>query len=180
MKSVESKIKSKYSKFFNESNSITFKNIGEYYLRTATVLKKKHISSEKQFKLLIRNIQKRLFISIECELILKSYYLKRGYCINKPIDCKRNNIIFLHEYNKINFSGFQNDETYTFYYLIDNLKKVKTCSFPKKIVKGFKNAKDLRNKEAYLAVYLHNFDPSNYDDDENCFKPFYNEDFSKK
>ena len=83
--SIESDIKKQYAKFFTQSDYSVFKSMAEYYLRKAAVLKTRDIERDEAFRLLLRNVQKRLFIGIGCELLLKSFFLLNDYCINLPM-----------------------------------------------------------------------------------------------
>jgi hypothetical protein len=71
--SIEADVKQQYAKFLTRSDSSVFKLMAEFYLRKAAILKTKDIESDETFKLLLRNVQKRLFIGIGCELLLKSF-----------------------------------------------------------------------------------------------------------
>lgn len=83
--SIEQEIKNQYAKFFEISDWNTFKTASEYYLQNAAKVLTRDIKYESRaLKLLRRNVQKRLYIGIACELLLKSLYLRKGYCINKP------------------------------------------------------------------------------------------------
>jgi len=79
---VVNEIKSQYARALWSSDWLYFKQIAEYYLKVAARLKKTDIKSGSK-NLLLRNAQKRLFLGIGCELLLKAFYLKEGYCINK-------------------------------------------------------------------------------------------------
>lgn len=57
--------------------------MADYYLRGATGLRNNDIDIHVSYKLLVRNAQKRLFIGIGCKLLLKAFFLKYGYGINK-------------------------------------------------------------------------------------------------
>ena len=87
---IVNEIKKQYARKLTMTDSRRFKEVGEFYLESAAKLKKKDMRSSK-YKLLLRNSQKRLFIGIGCELLLKAYFLKHGYCINKghyPLDSR--------------------------------------------------------------------------------------------
>ncbi len=120
--SIEQDIKSQYAKIFLQKDWKLFKKTAEYYFQTAATLKKKNITSVDNH-LLLRNIQKRLFLGIGGELLIKAYYLKNGCYINKPIDTntiKSKKIKFTEcELEKIN-----EKETFSFNELIDNLNKI--------------------------------------------------------
>jgi hypothetical protein len=177
-KSIEGTIKDQYSRFFTSDDISAFKSIAEYYLRQATKLKKKDIEIEAEFlRLWVRNIQKRLYIGMGCELLLKSYFLKCGYCINKPIS--KGTTKPPYRIQDINPAEFKVDDTFTFNELLDQLPKIICFSDHSQIMKGLKIAKVFRNKEGHIAVYWHKFDPQNYKDIEAALTSFYREAFSQ-
>lgn len=94
MADIESEIKAQYARFFEGNDWHGFKKVAEYYLKTAAELKKSDVKTLESCKLLIRNIKKRLFIGIGCELILKAFYLKSGYVINKPKNREDSNRLY--------------------------------------------------------------------------------------
>ncbi|HVU93730.1 MAG TPA: hypothetical protein VHE34_00840 [Puia sp.] len=93
MASIESTIKQQYAKVFKKQDWESFKLIADFYFRKAATLKRKDIDIDETFKLLTRNIQKRLYLGIGCELLVKSCYLKNGFTINTPIDIKKGKLI---------------------------------------------------------------------------------------
>jgi hypothetical protein len=174
---VEQEVKAQYAKFFESKDWPAFKKVAEYYLQTAASLKKRDIVFDQPFKLLLRNVQKRLFIGIACELLLKSFYLKRGYCINKPKHKLQTSPPY--KLDAINQCDFREDDTYETNFLIDHLKGVHQFNNHDRIIRGFKVAKVFRNKEAHIAVYSHDFDQTNYTDVEAALTAFYEEAFSE-
>lgn len=179
MSSIESQIKAQYTKFFVKKDWHTFKTVADYYLKTAAQLKKKDITGEKS--LLIRNIQKRLFIGIGCELLLKAFYLNEGYCINKPVNRRNDRRNWRpSRFNQIARADYETDYTCTMNELIDNLGKIHTFKENKLVIQGFKIAKVFRNKEGHIVVFRHEFDPQNYTDIEMALTEFYREAFSQK
>lgn len=180
MISIESQIKDQYKKYFVQKDWYKFKNMAEYYLETAVHLKKKDINPSYSLKLLIRNVQKRLFIGIGCELLLKSFYLKNGYCINRVIDRRRHMRNFPFLLKGIDWTKFKEDDTHTMNDLIDHIHRIKTFTHKKEIIKGFKIAKVFRNKEGHIIVWWHKFVDSNYTDIETALKYFYEEAFNEE
>jgi hypothetical protein len=177
MTDIETTIQKEYAKFFEQHDWFKFRQIAEYYLREAVFLQTDHINN-RILKLLIRNIQKRLFIGVACELLLKALYLKSGYCINRPR--KGISAAWPHKFSEINRDDFSAEHTYEFNYLIDHLKDICTFSQTNEVIKGLKIAKVFRNKEAHTVVYWHEFDPDDYSAIETCLSALYQEGFSKK
>lgn len=58
--------------------------MADYYFKKAALLRKRDIRVSGQNGLLILNIQKRLFLGVGGELLVKAFYLKRGYIVNSP------------------------------------------------------------------------------------------------
>lgn len=84
-RSIESEINEQYEDFFKSDDWSTFKYAADYYLNNAAMILKKDIDyCDDRLKLMFRNIQKRLYIGIACEFLLKAIFLKHGYVINKP------------------------------------------------------------------------------------------------
>lgn len=118
--SVEQNIKNQYAKFFKESDWNIFKTAAEYYLQNAARVLTSDIKYEaKVLKLLRRNVQKRLYIGIACELLLKSLYLKNGYCINKPKRDKKISMQYPYRLSQINKCDFDITETFAFNKLME-------------------------------------------------------------
>jgi hypothetical protein len=107
------KAKDKFVRFLCQSDWLAFKTMAEYYLRSAAELKNKDIKAPDSLKLWFRNSTKRLFLGIGCELLLKSFYLKEGYCINKPKQKGIKNIP-THKFDAIDLNNFDHKDTYTF------------------------------------------------------------------
>lgn len=176
MTSIEKEIKGQYAKVFKKTDWESFKLIAEYYLTRAATLKRKDIEVEDTFKLLIRNIQKRLFLGIGCELLVKACYLKHGYVINKPKDKTKGTVI---KSSNIKVAELEAEDTFTLSPLIDNLKKVVTFTNWTIIEKGLKILKVFRNKEGHVAVLWHRYKAQNYRDVESALTLFYKEAFEE-
>jgi hypothetical protein len=166
--SIEQEIKAQYAKFFEKGDWYIFKTAAEYYLENAARVIKSDIMYEVEaLKLLRRNVQKRLYIGIACELLLKSLYLKNGYCINKP---KRNREIiekYPYRFSEINKDDFDVTDTFAFNKLMDGFYEVIDLGSEKETVdKAFRIAKVFRNKEGHVAVLWHEYNPENYRDIE--------------
>jgi len=114
--SIESKVKLEFSKVFKRSDYSLFKYlVDEYFVLTST-LKIKDLKFKGDKNLLIRNIQKRLHFGIAEELLIKSFYLKCGYYINKSYS--RKSVIC--RFNDSTESDINPNETYTFNQSIQN------------------------------------------------------------
>ena len=173
------KVKDEFVRFLYQSDWLAFKTMAEYYLQSAAKLKKKDIRAPHSLKLWIRNSTKRLFLGIGCELLLKSFYLKEGYCINKPKQ-KGIKAIPTYKFDAIDPNNFDHRDIYTFGPLIDNLKTIRKFQNQAQIQKGFSIAMVFRNKEGHTTFITHNFDRLNYTDIETGIIFFYQEAFNEK
>jgi len=183
--SLESDVKQQYAKFFTGSDSPVFKLIAEYYLRKAAILKTKDIDSDETYKKLLRNVQKRLFIGIGFELLLKAFFLRNGYCINTPQRGYKHPNNPPHLMKDVPRDNFDIDNTFTFSQLIDQLPRTalfinSSLDERDKITKALKIAKVFRNKEGHVATLWHGYDSTNYSDIENGLVIFYKMAFSQK
>lgn len=171
MVSIEQGIKKQYAKFLKREDWPTFKKFADYYFETAAHLRTKDVNISDPFKLLARNIQKRLFLGIGTELLIKAFYLKNGYGINKPNNGKD----ILYKFDTVNPDDYKADDTYTINFLIQEMSNGRVSEFMKdeQILKGFRTAKVFRNKEGHVAVNFHTFDRSNYADIEKALISFY-------
>jgi hypothetical protein len=183
--SLESDVKSQYAKFFMESDSFAFRLMAEFYLQKAATLKKRDIDTNEAFKLLLRNVQKRLFIGIGCELLLKALFLRNGYCINIPVS--KNAVPGNPPYlvKNVQEANFDIGNTLTFNKLIEQLPKTaifNNCSPDEKdkIMRALKTAKVFRNKEGHVVTLWHKYDPTNYGDIEKGLAIFYEKAFSQR
>lgn len=176
MLSIEKSIKRQYAKVFKKTDWKSFKIIAEYYLSKAAILKRKDIDTDDTFKLLIRNIQKRLFLGIGCELLVKSCYLKYGYSINKPKDKAKGTVI---QFSTVKITDLEPEETFTLSPLIDNLTRVTNFTDWPTVEKGLKILKVFRNKEGHVAVLWHEYKAQNYRDIEAAIKLFYQDVFNE-
>ncbi len=174
-KSIERAIKDQYAKIFTKNDWLIFKSAAEYYFETASKILKKDIKyGTAGLKLLRRNVQKRLYIGIAYELLLKAIFLKNGYCINKAKDRKTTKGD-LHKLLKIKTADFKDDDTLSFAQLMDQLNKIIDFGAEKKVIdKGLRIAKVFRNKEGHVVVHWHDYDPENYRDIESSLIAFYN------
>lgn len=177
--SIEEEIKEQYSKIFRSPDSITFKLMADFYFENAAKILKKDISIRDPYKLMGRNIQKRLFIGIGTELLLKSLFLKNEYCINKvkkkttPNPNKPTKFVTIKDESILNPS-----DTYTLNSLIDNLPEL--LSKKEFYEKGLKISKVFRNKEGHVASLWHKADKNNYSEIEKSIIYIYKEGFDEK
>lgn len=186
--SVESELKQQYSKVFRKKDYRAFKIMADYYLKNAAIIKKKDINIDKKFRLMGRNIQKRLFIGIGVELLLKAVFIKNGFCINRV---KKNQTpdpgkpqLF---YDGQDLDIINANDTYSLNYFIDNFNDVieliaasvndETLT---SIRKGLIIAKIFRNKEGHVAVFSHVPDLDNYLDIENSIINIYKIGFNER
>ena len=177
MTTIEKSIKDQYAKVFKKKDWENFKLIADYYLNKAATLKRKDIDINDNLKLLVRNIQKRLFLGIASELLIKACYLKCGYVINKPKDT--NNKSILTKFSSIKVSALNADDTFTLGPLLGKLNKITTFTQWSEIEKGFKILKVFRNKEGHVATIWHKFNPQNYRDIETSIKLLYKDVFNE-
>ena len=177
---IEPEIKKQYSKIFNCSDWKTFKLMADYYFETAAKLLTKDIGIDEPFKLMGRNIQKRLFLGIGTELLLKALFLKNNYCINRVKKKKTPNPKRPIVFEAIKDTEILNPaDTFTLSILIDNISEIITSSDQKALEKGLKIAKVFRNKEGHVAVLWHKPVRQNYTDIENSIIEIYEKGFNE-
>ncbi len=172
-------IKSQYARILQQKDWPQFKKIAEYYLKEAARLKMKHIEVRSD-KRLLRNSIKRLYLGIGCELLIKSFYLKEGYCINKFTKNFTGKNSPTQKLSDLNGSDINDRDTFTLDPLINNLNKISDFNSHGEIKRGFKIAMVFRNKEGHVTYPTHEFDERNYRDIENAVKSFYKEAFGKR
>jgi len=116
-------IKSQYARLLEKKDWRQFKEIAEYYLKVAACLKNKDTGA-KNNKLLLRNSQKRLYLGIGCELLIKAFYLKEGYCINKFKREFSGQKLPIHKLSSLKKTDIDHKNTFTLDALINNLNKI--------------------------------------------------------
>jgi hypothetical protein len=178
MGSVESSVKHQFARVFRDSDWRLFKKIADSYFRQAAFLLKHHLSVSPDLKLLVRNSQKRLFIGVGTELLLKALYLKNGYAINRP-ESGNKALKFPFTLKGAVGQHLLEDETFQLGILIDHLENVVALNDSKTILKGLKIAKVFRNKEGHVVTTSHAFDPSNYRDVESALRELYRDAFDE-
>lgn len=179
MRSIEATLKGQYARFFTRSDWQELKAIAELYLETAAKLRTKDVIPA-TMKLLFRNIQKRLFLGIACELLLKALYLKCGYCINKPKQGLTIHGKFPYKLSDVRTEDFDEADTFTLDRLIQGIRIVHSFNEYDNLVKGLRTAKVFRNKEGHVAVFWHRFDPQNYRDIAEAIRILYREGFRQE
>lgn len=189
MSDIVNTIKDQYARFLDVQDWQAFIFIAEYYLRKSTQSKIKHVYRTLETTgmkipprkkiLRLRNAEKRLFIGIGCELLVKAIYLKKGYCINKPLNGNNIASIPTHKIKNIDRTKFNQRNTFTFGSLIDHLKTVHTFKNHDKVIKGLKIAMTFRNKEGHVTFPRHKFNPQNYSDIEYTLTQIFDEVFEK-
>ena len=154
--SPEQQIKDQYAVLFDNKNWRLFKKTAEYYLDTAAHLKTADLRPCEN-PLQIRNSQKRLFLGIGCELLVKSFFLKEGYCIhpfNREFRDKKNDPKWcakLHRLSDLNVVDLDHRSTLTFNILIDHLRSL--TRFSQAILTSLTIAKVFRNKEGHCTTF---------------------------
>jgi len=132
--------------------------------------------------LLIRNVRKRLFLGVGCELLLKAAFLKQGYAINKLRKGKEsqnlNALVALRPDTR--YDEFDPDETHKFDHLINWIPKIIPTPQSSDVTIGMKVAKVLRNKEGHVATPSHRYEEDSYRAVEAALKSVYREIFGVK
>lgn len=174
--SIEQEIKRQFARVFRGADSPLFKETADYYFRRAATLKRADIQAQSNVTLLIRNIQKRLFIGIGTELLLKALYLRNDFAINKP----RNppDFRFPIPLRQARDADLLEDNTYTLNELIDGLPKLGRHFSA--FLLGLKIAKVFRNKEGHVVTPQHTFVRAHYTDIERALTGIYECGFSER
>tara|TARA_B100002051_G_scaffold272974_1_gene310777 strand:+ start:990 stop:1613 length:624 start_codon:yes stop_codon:yes gene_type:complete len=178
---TEQRIKNQYSKVFSLDDYIPFKQAADYYFNFAATIKKRDIPASDNLKLWFRNIQKRLYIGIGTELLLKALYLKNNYNINRPKQNKKDlKIKFPEKIPNLNSLDLNPNDTYTLSQLINKLDVV----IPKRseydeIIDGLNICKVFRNKEGHIAVHYHDFIKDDFRKIEYSIKKIYQTGFNE-
>jgi hypothetical protein len=176
---ITNEIKLQYAAIWDSTNSSWFKQVAEYYLEVAAYLKGRNIKQRTTQlpSLLLRNSQKRLYLGIGCELLIKSFYLKNGYCINLFKDKFAGRKIPTHKLADINNQDINQYKTFTLDQLINHLPDVGINS--PQIKRGFQIAREFRNKEGHITSRTHLFDDENYKDIQKTIVSFYDVGFGQ-
>jgi hypothetical protein len=174
MPSIEQITKQQFAKVFAVTDWRLFKVAAEYYLKTAAFIKKRDINVQAKHQLLIRNSQKRLFIGIGIELLLKAAYLKHGYLINRggglPIP------FTVQQAKDIPLDA---DQTFGLNDLIEHLGKVLSIPRGSNVRDGLKIAKVFRNKEGHSVTAIHAYQSDEYRKIEQALIELYSLSFNQ-
>lgn len=173
MPTVEEEVKQQFARLFVSNDAGLFKRMAEYYLRHAAFLQTSDINVAQDLKLLARNCQKRLFIGIGTELLLKAIYLQNGFSINRVKDGQPGAPTFPFTFDQIAAFAQIPDRTYMLDQLIDRLHLIPSLASLRGIARGLRIAKVFRNKEGHSVLPTHAFNPSNYRDIENALVALY-------
>ena len=177
--SIEPSIKSTFTKLFVQNDWKLFKTTADYYFKRSAHLVRSDIGLTGNSSLLFRNIQKRLFLGIGGELLLKAYFLKEGYIINTPRDRKTyRNADYMR--GTIPDAELDKDNTFTFGPLLDVFHRVSALSHQTEIKNALAILKVFRNKEGHVVTRKHAYKPSVYREIENGLRFFYEEGFSQR
>ena len=179
MASVEQTTRANFARVFVRSDWRLFKTVAEFHLERAAHLRKadmKHIPQI--WRLLARNAQKRLFIGIGTELLLKALYLRHGFGINKPTDSARG-LAFPFKAAQVASADLARDQTYMLNDLIQNLSKVPAIGRLGALDRGLRIAKVFRNKEGHVVLPTHRFNPQDYRDVEQSLVGLYSRGFNQ-
>lgn len=179
--SLEQKLKSDFKSVFSLKDWKLFKICADRYFATAATIKKRDINrneiifsnkGKKDARLLFRNKRKRLFIGLGCELLIKAYYLKSGFYINKPVN-KRGRGKTAFKFTELDSKYIDQETTIKFDDLIKGLAELERKSQNKKRVKidseitnSLIIAKIFRNKEAHIITEGHKYNSNDYDEIE--------------
>ena len=179
--SIERSIKDQYAKFFEKTDWNIFKESADYYFETAAKILNKDIQyGEEYLKLLRRNVTKRLYIGIGCELLIKAIYLKNGFCINKLRKGKKLQNPYPYKIADIDKNDFKDDDTLSLNQLIQKLFDIEDYGEEKSsIEKGLRISKVFRNKEGHVVVLWHGFEAQNYRDIETSLIGIYRNSFNE-
>ena len=175
--SIERSTKQQFAKLFRQHDWRLFKNVADCYLKQAAYLRKKNIVATEDLALLIRNSQKRLFIGVGIELLVKALYLKLGYAINKPSVGERPKAPLL--WSDAENLELKDDDTFTLSQLIEWLDKVIVLDKKNVIDRGLRIAKVFRNKEAHIVTPKHAFKATSYRQIESALRELYRQGFNE-
>jgi hypothetical protein len=173
MPSVEQEVKQQFAKVFIRQDWLLFKQMADYYFKTAVFLKTADVQLPAALRLLARNCQKRLFIGIGTELLLKALYLRHGYSINLLADGQQGAPSFPFTFQEAATLVQLDDRTYMLNDLIQQLGHVPVVGQLGPLNRGLRIAKVFRNKEGHVVLSRHSFDRTNYDDVEATLVALY-------
>jgi hypothetical protein len=180
---VEEDVKQQFARVFEKSDWKLFKGIAESYLQQAARLRKKDLHGiPRELRLLARNCQKRLFIGIAVELLLKATYLHQGFCVNKPADMKNSSLKlpFTPAQQRSSGESLSGDESFTLGKIIDHVSEVVMLGADEAVVlEGLNTAKVYRNKEGHIVAPEPDYVPSDYRKIESALTLLYRHAFKE-
>jgi hypothetical protein len=179
MATVEQQTKAAFARLFVRADWRLFKTMAEFYFERAACLRKSdmtHVPTE--WRLLARNAQKRLFIGIGTELLLKALYLKHGFVINR-LAARHPTLKFPFTPAQLGAVALASDETYMLGDLIHHLAKVPAIGAFGQFDGGLRIAKVFRNKEGHVVLPTHRFNPQDYRDIERALVELYTRGFGE-
>jgi hypothetical protein len=169
---VENSVKQQFARVFILSDWHLFKSMAECYLRQAAFLRMRDLDVPTGLRRLVRNSQKRLFIGVGIELLLKALYLKNGYAINK-LKGENQTAKFPFKLREVDKSQLREDQTFLLGILIDQSKKVIVLNEWEAVLRGLRIAQVFRNKEGHVVTPRHAYVASNYRDIESALRELY-------
>lgn len=165
MPSIDQTAKDQFAKVFVKADWPVFKSLADRYFERAARLRKSELSAfPPNMRLLARNIEKRLFIGIGTELLLKGLYLRHGFVINKAVTHSIGVPPFPFTPAQAATAGvaLEAGDTYMLNDLIQCLHRVPAVGALGPPEPGLRIAKVFRNKEGHVVVSAHKFDPHEY------------------
>jgi hypothetical protein len=174
MPSVEQTVKAYFAREFVKSDWRFFKTVADRYFERSARLRKSDLHAfPVEWRLLARNIEKRLYIGMGTELLLKAAYLKHGFVINKPARVSAKPPAFPFTRAAAPTLRLDLGDTYTLNDLICGLAKVPAIGALGNLERGLRIAKVFRNKEGHVVLPAHKFDPRDYRDIEQSLVEIY-------
>ena len=176
MPSIDQTAKTQFAKVFTTAHWSDFKQMADkYFERSARLRKTDMLAFRQNTRLLARNIEKRLFIGIGTELLLKALYLKYGFVINRAVKGTAGVPPFPFTPAQATVAGvpLEPGETYMLNDLIQCLHKVPAISALGPLEPGLRIAKVFRNKEGHVVVRGHKFNPQEYREVEKALVGIY-------
>jgi hypothetical protein len=179
MATVEEVIKATFAREFVKSDWRLFKAMAEFHLDRAASLRMADVAHVPQnWRLLARNAQKRLFIGIGIELLLKAVYLKHGFAINK-LSARHPTLTFPFTPAQAAGVALKADDTYTLGALVDKLSSIPAMGALGPLDRGLRIAKVFRNKEGHVVLPDHPYNPQDYRDIEQSLVAIYSSGFGE-
>lgn len=180
MPTTEEDTKGQFARVFLSSDSKLFKDMAEVYFRQAVFLRTKDLDHVLRRRLLVRNCQKRLFLGVGTELLLKAIYLHGGFSINEFSRGQNGTPTFPFRFSTV--EGFRQESSKTFMLdrLITGLGVVLGQRVSDETERGLKIAKVFRNKEGHVVLPQHTADDSSYRAIESALVDLYRRTFEKE